>query len=61
MGPGGGVPSCRRLFGHGAKPTDAERFLVIFWKKSCFNAIGSHFALVQSHLKELDFQHLKAN
>ena len=23
--------------------------------------MGSHFARVQSHMKELDFQHLKAN
>ena len=27
----------------------------IFWKKSYFNAIGSHFTRVQSHLKEPDF------
>ena len=28
---------------------------VSFWKKSYFNPIGSHFARVYSHLKELDF------
>ena len=33
----------------------------IFWKKSYFNAIGSHFARVQSRLKALDFRHLTAN
>ena len=30
-------------------------FFAIFWKKSYFNAIGSHFKRVQNHLKELDF------
>ena len=47
--------------GPGAKPPAAwQIFVIIFWKKSCFNAIGSHFLHVQSHLKELDFYHLKA-
>ena len=42
--------------GSGAEPTLAGGFgFVIFWKKSYFNAIESHFARVQSHLKELDF------
>ena len=35
--------------------------LEFFWKKSYFNAIGSHFARVQNHLKEVDYQHVKAN
>ena len=35
-------------------------FFCSFLKKSCFNAIGSHFARIQSHLKILDFEHLKA-
>ena len=38
--------------GLGANPTAAGQFFEI---KSDFNAIGSHFASVQSHLKELDF------
>ena len=29
-------------------------------KKSYFNPTASHFACVHSHLKELDFEHLKA-
>ena len=41
--------------GLGAEPPAAERFFVIFWKKSYFNAIESHFPRVQSHLKVLDF------
>ena len=40
--------------GLGAKPAAAGRFIVILWKKSYFNAIESHFAHVQSFLKELD-------
>ena len=32
--------------GLGAKPQAAGQFLVIFWKKSCFHTIGSHFAHV---------------
>ena len=33
-----------------------------FLEKSYFNIIGLHFACaVQSHLKELDFEHFKAN
>ena len=39
----------------GAKPPTVAQFLVIFWKKSYFNAFGSHFAHVKSYLKELDF------
>ena len=35
-----------------AKPPAAGRFL---GKTSSFNGIGSRFARVQSHLKELDF------
>ena len=30
-------------------------FFAFFWKKSYFNAIGSHLACVQNHLKEQDF------
>ena len=36
-------------------------FCSFFEKKSCFNTIGSHIACVQSHLKVLDFYHLKAD
>ena len=32
-----------------------RRFFEIFWKKSYFNTIRSHFARIQSHLKVLDF------
>ena len=39
----------------GAKAPAARRFFLVFWKKSYFNAIGSHFARVQSYLKELKF------
>ena len=40
----------------GAKPPAVGRFFVIFLeKKAFFNAIESHFASVQSHLKVLDF------
>ena len=42
MGPGGKAPSRWAIF-------------VSFWKKIYFNATGSHFARVHSHLKELDF------
>ena len=41
--------------GLGAKPPVARQFFVIFCKKSCLDAIRSHFARVQSHLKEQDF------
>ena len=41
--------------GLGAKPPAAGRFLYVFGKKRYFNPIGSHFARVYSHLKELDF------
>ena len=37
------------------EPPTAGQFFVIFEIKSYFNAIGSHFAHVQSHLKELEF------
>ena len=43
----------------GAKPSTAGQVFVVFWKKSYFNATGSHFARVQSHLEELE--HLIAN
>ena len=40
----------------GAKPPAAGRFLVVLKKKrTYFNAIGSQFARVQSHLTQLDF------
>ena len=39
----------------GRKPQLLGNFFAIFWKKSYFNAIGSHFACAQNHLKELDF------
>ena len=44
----GGTPNWRRQWGSG-------RFFVIVWRVSCFDTIGSHFARVSSHLKELDF------
>ena len=49
--------------GSGAKPPAAGQFFVVFlcWKKTYFSAIGLHFAHVQRFLKELDFEHLKAN
>ena len=40
--------------GYGRAPSRYAIF-VIFLKKSYFNAIGPHFARVQSHLKEIDF------
>ena len=40
----------------GPKPQLLGNFFAIFWKKSYFNAFGSHFACVQNHLKELDFE-----
>ena len=46
---------CKMEDRQGAKPPAVGRFFVIFWKKNCFNAIESHFASVQSHLKALDF------
>ena len=49
------LPAAEGYEGLWAKPQATERFFVIFWKKNYFNAIGSHFARVQSHLKELDF------
>ena len=41
--------------GLGAKPPAAGRFCKFLEKKSYFNPIGSDFARVHSHLKELDF------
>ena len=41
------------------KSPAAGQFLYVFGKKSYFIPIGSHFARVHSHLKELDLQHLK--
>ena len=32
-----------------------------FLEKNYFKSIGSHFVRIQSHLKVLHFQHLKAN
>ena len=59
---GAGSPAAGGFGGSGAKPPAVGRFFVIFLgKKSYFNAIRSHFASVQSHLKALDFRHLKAN
>ena len=36
---------------------DPSRWVIFvsFWEKSYFNPIGSYFARVHSHLKELDF------
>ena len=41
--------------GLGVKPQLLGIFFAFFWKKSNSNAIGSHFARLQNHLKELDF------
>ena len=45
----------------GEAPSRWAIFCNFFGKKSYFNAMWSHFAGVQSHLKALDFRHLKAN
>ena len=39
----------------GTKPPVVGRFFGFFFKKNYFNAIGSHFARVQNHLKEVDY------
>ena len=50
-GLGAESPASGGYGGLGAKPPAAGKF----WEKqSYFNAIGSHFARVQSHFKELD-------
>ena len=54
-GLGAPPPAARGYGGLGAEPPAAGRFFVIFWKKSCFNIIGLHFARIQSHLIVLDF------
>ena len=41
--------------GLGPKPQLLGNFFALFWKKSYFNAIRSHFACIQNHLKKLDF------
>ena len=41
--------------GLGPKTQLLGNFFAFFWKKSYFNAIRSHFACVQNHVKELDF------
>ena len=51
----GQAPAVGGNVGPGARSPAAGRFFVTFWKKNYFNAIGSHFARVQSHLKKLDF------
>ena len=60
-GLGVGPPAAGGFGGLWAQPPANGRVFVIFWKKSYFNAIGSYFASVQSHLIALDFSHLKAN
>ena len=40
--------------GLGPQPQLLCNFFCNFWKKSYFNAPGSHFACVQNHLKELE-------
>ena len=60
-GAGGGTPTRRWLWGSGGKAPSRWAIFVSFWKKKSYlNPIGSHFTLVQSHFKELDFQHFKA-
>ena len=58
---GAGPPAVGGFGDLGAKPPAVRRLFVSFWKKSYFNAIESHFASVQSHLKALDFWHLKGD
>ena len=41
--------------GLGLKAQLLGNFFAMFWKKSYFNAIGSHYACVQNHLKKLYF------
>ena len=49
-------PAARGFGGLGAKPQPLGDFLKFFGKNSYFNAIESHFARVQSHLKALNFE-----
>ena len=52
----GRVPSCRMLWGSGDEaPSRWAIFCNFLEKKSYFNAMESHFASVQSHLKALNF------
>ena len=45
----GAEPTAAGGFGGlGAKPPAVGRFFVIFWKKSYFNAIGSHFVVFRA-------------
>ena len=50
-----GAPAAGSFGGLRANPPAVGRFFVTFWKKRYFNAIESHFASVQSHLKALAF------
>ena len=43
------------LHRHGQSPQPLGDFCKFFEKKNYLNAIGSHFARVQSHFNELDF------
>ena len=45
----------KRITNGGLRAKPLSDFLQFFGKISYFNAIGSHFARAQSHLKELDF------
>ena len=45
----------------GQSPQPLGDFCKFLEKKSYLNPIGSHFARVQSHFKELDFKQFKAN
>ena len=56
----GRSPQLPEIMRSGAKPPAAGRFFKVFLrffleKNSYFSPIGSHFARVHSHLKELDF------
>ena len=53
QGTKGGAQSRWRLWGKAASRWTI--FYNLFENKNYFNAIGSHLALVHSHLKELDF------
>ena len=47
----------KRITDGGLRPKSLllGNFFAFFWKRSYFHAIGSRFACVQNHLKELDF------
>ena len=55
-GQGAEPPAARGYGSLGAKQPAAGRFFVSFWKKlAILMTYGSHFARIQSHLKEQNF------